>query len=437
MSNKIKLVVRKEIRDFKDDKLNRQAYGEDLLRLVTQSEGVQVIALDGEWGEGKTTFVKMWQGLLDGEDSPVPNMYINAFENDYHDNAFITLASEIIDYAKNNIKDEKYLKTLTDKVVKVGGQLLPLAVNVAIKAATAGAIDGADIKDFSKVTADVIEEKLTAHTNNKEEVEGFKKELSNLPSKLKKSKVSTVQPLVIIIDELDRCKPTFALELIERGKHLFAVENIIFVLVMNKPQLEKSVQVVYGDIDVHTYLQKFIDLALRLPKRKNQQDPNLDDLNCYTYYLIQEHGLNNYLYQIAEEVHRLANHLDLSLRQLEKVFVNIALLYSTSSESKDGCISLLIAVLAIIKTTNPKLFDSLLNNQATYKDVSAALSFPTCKEATSYEEVLQSALLDEQAYKDLDANSKIKGYADYFSPFGRNRTGIITSLAKKMSLFQV
>ena len=51
---------------FKNDALERKSFGETLMNLVTRSNDPLVISLDGKWGEGKTTFVKMWRGLLSG-----------------------------------------------------------------------------------------------------------------------------------------------------------------------------------------------------------------------------------------------------------------------------------------------------------------------------------------------------------------------------------
>ena len=65
-------------------------------------------------------------------------------------------------------------------------------------------------------------------------------------------------PLVIIIDELDRCRPLFALSLLERVKHLFLVEGVSFVFVTNMPQIEAVVAGTYGaNTDAKIYLEKF------------------------------------------------------------------------------------------------------------------------------------------------------------------------------------
>ena len=71
--------------------------------------------------------------------------------------------------------------------------------------------------------------------------------------------------MVFFVDELDRCRPTYAVELLERIKHLFEVDNIVFVLALSTGQLESSIRSLYGDgLDAPGYLRRFIDLEYPL-----------------------------------------------------------------------------------------------------------------------------------------------------------------------------
>ena len=72
--------------------------------------------------------------------------------------------------------------------------------------------------------------------------------------------------MVFIIDELDRCRPTFAIELLERVKHIFDIPNMVFVLGINRDEICKSFQSIYGDIDATVYLQRFFDMEFTLPE---------------------------------------------------------------------------------------------------------------------------------------------------------------------------
>jgi len=358
---------------FSKDALGREEYGKSLLNLITNSDDELVIALDGKWGEGKTTFVKMWQGLLSSEN--IPNIYINAFSNDYLDDAFISIASAIIDYADSHKSDNSV--DLKKNVKKIGSQLIPLTAQIGIKAATLGLIGKAELDQIESVKNDIatgmsnligriIEERINSHKENIEAIESFRNLLSELPSKLQNN---NDKPLVIIIDELDRCRPTFAVEIIEKVKHLFSVKNIVFVLVMNKQQLEESIKCVYGrNIDAHTYLQKFISLEAKLPKRIKQKLPN--DLFAYSRKLFELHNIQAWddKRNIIDCLDPLALHFNLSLRELEKVYTNLSIFYGASKENEYRLVPIII-FLAIIKVLKPKLFESILHQKITYEEV--------------------------------------------------------------------
>ena len=79
------------------------------------------------------------------------------------------------------------------------------------------------------------------------------------------------KPLVFIVDELDRCKPEFAIRLIERIKHFFDIPKVVFVLAINKSQLEESINSFYGFSSEANYLEKFIDITVLLKAGQNNR----------------------------------------------------------------------------------------------------------------------------------------------------------------------
>ena len=88
-------------------------------------------------------------------------------------------------------------------------------------------------------------------------------------------------PLIVMIDELDRCRPSFAVEFLETTKHLFAVDQVVFVLAVNRKELAHAVKALYGnDFDADRYLRRFFDIDFRLPEpvrgRENYIDVLLD-----------------------------------------------------------------------------------------------------------------------------------------------------------------
>jgi hypothetical protein len=113
-----------------------------------------------------------------------------------------------------------------------------------------------------------IAEHLGQGRAKRQALEEFRNRLREIPIALSKiDSEGGIKPLIFIVDELDRCRPSFSLELLEIIKHFFQVENVHFVPGVHMEQLKNSVKVTYGpDIDAQLYLQKFIDLIFNFLK---------------------------------------------------------------------------------------------------------------------------------------------------------------------------
>lgn len=342
--------------------------------------------------------------------------------------------------------------SLKDRSKKVGGQLLSWSAKVGVKAATLGVIKDSDIEglkdikgDLSKTASDLIagfvEERIAAHSNDINLIKSFRELLSELPSKLQNEEN---KPLVIIIDELDRCKPTFAVEIVEKVKHLFSVENVVFLLVMNKSQLEESIKCVYGqNIDAHTYLQKFVNIEAKLPKHTGERYTN--DLSKYTYRLLQLHEMQTWGddSNIVECTESLANHFNLSLRQLEKVFTNLAVFYGSSAEGRLRLVPIVV-FLAVVKVVDPSLFDELLHGRAAYSDVIEKLKLHNLNEEGESNrklywvmEWVRYGLLSEKEFSNLPEEDGIKSFGQSLWQYNVSRERLVSIFSQQLSMFVV
>jgi len=445
-------LVVEENDSFKNDALDRKSYGEALLNIVIRSKDELVISLDGNWGEGKTTFVKMWQGLL--SKNGVSSIYIDAFSNDYVDDAFISVASAITNYAEEHIIKDHHEKIaeLKEKTKKVGGQLLSFSTRIGIKAATLGLIKDSEIEELKGIKGDMaksvtdlvggfIEERIDSHSKDIALIQSFRELLSSIPSKLEKN---GDKPLVIIIDELDRCKPTFAVEVIEKIKHLFSVKNVVFLLVMNKCQLEESIRCVYGqNIDAHTYIQKFVNLEAKIPKRTGERYTN--DFSKYSNKLLELHEIETWGegIVIVDSIVSLANHFNLSLRQLEKVFTNLAVFHGSSEQSHLRIVPIIV-FLSVVKVIDPRLFDQLLRQRVTFSEVSEKLTLANLGKESENNRILlsimkwvQFALLSEREFKNLPEDDEVKGLGGTFLRYHVSRERLIPIFTQRLCMFEV
>ena len=220
------------------------------------------ISVNGEWGSGKTFFLKMLQQRLNQDNqchreneesnkSKYQAIYFNAWEDDFQSDPLISIIGQM----KESINDAKYksfFDDFIDAAIDFSDCIKIERTNVSLKNI---------IKLFLHPWSGGYA--IERYTNYRKSLNLFKIKLKKLSEDVRNQ---TALPLVFIVDELDRCRPTFAIELLERIKHVFNVPNIVFIFGVNRKQLHESIKSVYGNIDAAEYLQKFFDFNLNLKK---------------------------------------------------------------------------------------------------------------------------------------------------------------------------
>jgi hypothetical protein len=343
------------------DIFQRSRFGEGLTNLVSSSDDPLVIVLDSPWGSGKTTFIKMWAGHLRKNGFPV--IYFDAFEHDHVDNGFLAIAAQVLSLSTSLKKSKTPAhKNFLKKAARAGGVLLRTGAKIGVKAATLGAIDAADIAGLQSVADDIareastkadeyVENLLKIQSQEKETLNSLKQALSELAGALSSSDEESKRPLIFIIDELDRCRPSFALELLEKIKHIFSISNVHFVLATHLEQLEVSVRFNYGqDIDARTYLQKFFNVITHFPEAGSYKSERT--IPKYIAYLRTKMGFKEDDLGMLQHV---AEARRLSLRTIERIATCIALAKQFTPENYLWLEPIIVG-LCIIKVLDPTLF---------------------------------------------------------------------------------
>lgn len=265
---------------FENDKLNRKNIAVNLINILQKfdtSDGL-ILAIDSAWGGGKTTFIKMWKNMLDSE-SKIPNFYFSAWEDDHTKEPLVAIFSELHSYLKSIKIDKGKLEKLSNIADKFFTKNIPMVSQAIVKKMFENA--GINDKILQELTASLTENTATIlleyYEKEKETISQLKKIINEILTN-KKIAVSNDMPFIIFIDELDRTRPTYAIEMLETIKHLFGIPNLIFVISIDKAQLSKSIQAVYGDIDTQNYLRRFFDLEFILPKQTNGFLAHLDNI---------------------------------------------------------------------------------------------------------------------------------------------------------------
>ena len=174
-----------------------------------------MLALGGEWGTGKTTFVKMWRQALNNKG--FKTLYFNAWASDYTEDPLMALIAELSELSADNGTINK----IASGAVRIGVSVLKTVLKGALKKTTG--IDAEAISDTIDTTMDIGEEYLKEFEEQKATLEDFKDNLRNYIADN-----AGEHPVVFFVDELDRCNPHYAVAVLERIKHLFEIPNIVF-----------------------------------------------------------------------------------------------------------------------------------------------------------------------------------------------------------------
>ena len=308
---------------------------------------------------------------------------VRCIRNDHFEDAFLALSAQIHAVAKEKLGDEEPVGQFLQRAKRAGTALVPTLSRIAIRIGTAGVLSAEDFKDSSKVVeaiqhaSDVVEdavaERLGRAKEERDAQEEFRKTLSVLARKLGSDGESESGfPLVFIIDELDRCRPPFALSIIERVKHLFSVPEVCFVFVTNMDQLEGAVKGTYGSAtDARTYLQKFYNLRVVLPETQLREGQQAR----YISYLFEKLGIE-FTGQLVdrsegdrERLQRLATAHSLSLRALERIATNLVLVSASLGPMDKRFTSEVIVDLCVLRELYPETYQKARKNSLGWREV--------------------------------------------------------------------
>lgn len=306
---------------IEQDILGRNANLLMLGRMLLNQQDNIMISLDGSWGSGKTFFIKQFEYLIKNIDKFPDNrifvedekavfetlrdnnlvVYYNAWQNDDHDDPLKSIIFSVLNEFPNQ---KKQLLTFKEykKVVKA---IAEIVLNViGLKDFKLDAIE--EMKTFEDITDSIvtIEEKKDA----------FNKLVDDL--------LVEKQRLILIVDELDRCRPTFAVRMLETLKHFYANKKITVIVATNNHELSHTIRKFYGsEFDGYGYLNKFYDVVVTL------------EIKNIKLYLQKQLDFCNRTYLPQDMSYVILKHYNFSLRECNK-FISIYNLLNSYIEHK-------------------------------------------------------------------------------------------------------
>ena len=406
---------------FRNDLLDRKESVEVLTHLVKSIEGPCVLAVDAAWGTGKTTFLTIWAHHLRKIKFPV--VEFNAWETDFSGDPFIALSTELAEGMKNN-PNKKDLTEKIDSMKKLSKQLLKLATSGAIRFLTGGILDVDPLleKQSGHVPQSSTENRLNEYLDAKKCIKEFKRVLQDLAVALSESHEN--QPLIVVIDELDRCRPSYAVELLEVVKHLFGVDHIVFVLAINRSELAHSVRALYGSgFDADNYLRRFFDFDFQLPEPERRAfiDSMIEAVNIREYFgrTLDKNVDVNILPFLMQA---FFGDPDLRLRTIAQAIHRLGLVFASLRSDQPSFIPMAV-VLLIIRTIDSDLYSKFIHGEITDSeavktvfDRSGVKDLQWKREGSLFEAVviLGAHERDNKSFLDTIQSPFYKKYEDFY-----------------------
>jgi len=244
-----------------DDKLKRCEFIELLERIIKNIEGPFVINLNGDWGSGKSFTLMLLKKKIE---ETIGTIYINTSENDYYDEPFIVISGEII---KNVIKKQnndgmqkKVLKEFLKFSKTFMTNVTPIIINTGMSFIFGKKAASKLAEVFAQSLGEYSVELIKKFESKQADMNALKEILEDYINTLESKK------LIILIDELDRCRSEWAIEILELLKHLFNIRGLIFIVATATERLIKSVENSYGITDGYLYLRKYFNMTIDLPE---------------------------------------------------------------------------------------------------------------------------------------------------------------------------
>lgn len=384
---------------WQHDRLQRKATGEHLIKLLASRYAARkalggasyILNIDATWGQGKTFFLECLRADLQQRGHAVA--YVNAWQDDHSDDPLVTVMSAIEEtlspfFRDNKLARQKFAKAknalsvvATESVKQVSLHALKIFTGIAAdkivdKINEQNTLDHkleVDSKELDKITDSIgqklvdglLPKRVADHQKAKKSAENFRKFASEAISHMFDN--GMCDPMFVIVDELDRCRPLYAIKLLEELKHLFSIEGVIFIVATDSTQLAHSVKAVYGaEFEGRKYLRRFFDQTFVFPDA---------DRTDFINSLLAKHGIaaSNIFYPTGGKSYSVhfrtwADAFELSNRDIEQCMEMVAIFVGSWEHENvkiDPIYMLLLIWLFYAHGTVSRDLAPKLNNTAT------------------------------------------------------------------------
>lgn len=358
--------VMKELTFTSRDEFTRKPIAEKIIKLLDSAIDVSPLIIDGKWGTGKTEFCFKLKNLIEANYTNNYKVgYVNAFQADHANEPLLTLIAEVAGfYGEDDDKRKSFIKNAIPYLRLVSGIGMKAIASLAFGKYAANIPD--ELKEGLEAIKDgsdsLIDQSLESMIKDQVEAE---KNLSTLKEALKD--IAATNPVILLIDELDRCRPDFAVMMLETIKHVFDVENVQIILITNAEQLKATIKHSYGsETNSHDYLYKFFKYQINLPtSTKDPEGKSVENNVTHFKTVVRDSKVIPQEFKDNEFIYEIPTFLDvgaLSLRNVEQIVrcVETLIVFEDKEQSKSLIVEqILMVFLSFVYMIDRQLLDEI------------------------------------------------------------------------------
>jgi len=315
----------------KIDLLNRDDFINNVINVVGQLSSNRrgaCFSIEGSWGIGKTFVLeKIEKQLKEMDEENHFVFHYNCWKHDYYEEPSVAIISAML---YSILEDEAAVSVEVDAKVKAGyefvGEKLKEIAGLYLENKV-----GVNLISWAEEYNE-IEEKNEKTLYEFDKMFNFSQTIDEVRKNLRE--IAGQRTIVIIVDELDRCVPQYAIKVLERLHHIFyGLENVIVILAIDRVQLEHSVEQMFGikanGFNIERYLKKFIDFSMVL---NNGNINNMLEEKYKFYFDRFDIKTENELEQVNTLLSSLLSNVD--IRTQEKIFEKANMVHSIICDKK-------------------------------------------------------------------------------------------------------
>jgi hypothetical protein len=351
------------VTNFDEDLSDLRDFAQRLLRFIEVEhhfvEGSLVVGLSSKYGSGKSTFFRMWKDDLEKADPPVTVVSLNAWESDYIGDPLFSIVAALVGRVQESGKEASAIveaaKDLGWLAAAVGGQVVAKFTGI----------------DMFKAGEVAEKKKAARDAEPPAPMDGFsvylarESAMARLKAALREFVAGSETRILFLVDELDRCRPDFAIAYLETIKHIFDVPGATFVLAADRHHLENSARTAFGPkLDFDEYYRKFVHREVNLPQLSETAYGRF--ATEYAKHFLEKDTVRHCFMQLDRHcignIANLAAALKLTPRQIQECFRILGHLLSTQPDKRGKllwCLGVASIAMAAFRIGRPRVFHQL------------------------------------------------------------------------------